>query len=1024
MTPEQFIEKWSKNNLSERAASQSHFIDLCTLLGEVAPTDIDLSGKIYAFERATTKTSGRPGWADVWHQGFFAWEYKRKDSNLDTAYAQLQQYAPGLQNPPLLIVSDIKETRIHTNWTNSITEKYIIYLEEIINPSKRQLLKFALSSPDHLRPIETPEGLTRQAAEEFSQLADAIGQRGHQPEVIAHFLNRLVFCMFAQDVGLLKKGLFTGLLESSLAHPQTFPRHICELFHAMRDGGWIGFDPVGWFNGGLFDDDTALELTQNEIKTVLQASRRSWADIDPSIFGTLFERGFDPDKRSQLGKFYTDRAKIDMIVDPVIVHPLREKWEAEKLKIQNFIRIYEQSKNPVQRKKALRQAQDVYKNSLHSVRKFRVLDPACGSGNFLYVALLALKEFEHLIGLEAQEISAQLHREIPIVGPANLYGIEINRYAAELARVTVWIGEIQWNLKRGWGYSRKPVLETLNRIQRRDALLTEDGQEAEWPEADVVIGNPPFLGGKLLRTYLGSEYVDRLFEVYRGRVSAEADLVAYWIARTWDRVKAGQLERAGLVTTNSIRGGANRRVLEDIVSSGVIFDARDDEPWAVEGVAIRVSVVCFARSTSNINPKLNGRSAKRISADLTATVTDVTSAKRLPENAGIAFMGNTKGGSFDVPGELARKWLALPLNVNGRPNSDVLRPWLNGKDVTQRSTGKWIIDFGLEMDEESASCYEAPFHFILENVKPSRLNNRRDNYRKFWWRHAEPRPGLRRAISRLQRYIVTPEVSKYRIFAWLPYGIIPDHQLLIIARDDDITFGILQSRFHEMWALRTGSWIGVGNDPRYTISTTFETYPFPEGIEPYRWSKRLEEDLRAKPIALASRILETQRQMWLNPPDLVRSAPETVAGYPPRLLPIDEQAAEILRTRTLTNLYNIRPAWLVEAHRRLDAAVAAAYGWPESISDEDALSELLRLNHAKADAQHPSKPRRRISIPPSGQGHLPLVSSFTTDTPSNMQYAQPSEQPLLQAAEEKVPAFEKRPLAASLKRKRGPKRDL
>lgn len=1024
MTPEQFIEKWAKNNLSERAASQSHFIDLCALLGEGTPTDIDPSGKIYAFERAATKTSGRPGWADVWHQGLFAWEYKRKDSNLDIAYAQLQQYAPGLQNPPLLIVSDINETRIHTNWTNSITEKYTIYLEEIIDPSKRQLLKFALSSPDRLRPIETSEGLTRQAAEEFSQLADTIGRRGQQPEVVSHFLNRLVFCMFAQDVGLLKKGLFTELLESSLAHPQTFPRHIRELFHAMRDGGWIGFDPVGWFNGGLFDDDTALELTQNEIKTVLQASRRSWADIDPSIFGTLFERGFDPDKRSQLGKFYTDRAKIDMIVDPVIVRPLRERWEREKLEIRDFIQIYEKSKNPAQRTRALRQAKDVYRDALHSIRKFRVLDPACGSGNFLYVALLALKEFEHLVGLEAQEISAQLHREIPLVGPTNLYGIEINRYAAELARVTVWIGEIQWNLKRGWGYSRKPVLETLNHIQRRDALLTEDGNEADWPEADVVIGNPPFLGGKLLRTRLGNEYVEQLFKVYQGRVPAEADLVTYWVARAWEYIQSGKLERAGLVTTNSIRGGANRRLLEHIVHDGIIFDARDDEPWTVEGAAVRVSIVCFARNESELTSNLNGHPSDRISSDLTATTTDLTKSRPLSENSGIAFMGDTKSGPFDVPGELARQWLELPVNPNGRPNSDVLRPWSNGRDVTQRSSGRWIIDFGLNMTEASASLYEAPFHFVLNNVKPIRLLNRRENYRYFWWRHAEPRPGLRRAISQLRRYIVTPEVSKYRIFSWMPSEVIPDHKLLVVARDDDITFGILHSRFHEIWALRTGSWHGVGNDPRYTISTTFETFPFPRGLEPYRWSKRVEEDPRSKAIALASRTLEDQRQMWLNPPDLVRTATESVPGYPPRLLPIDERAAEILRTRTLTNLYNIRSTWLVEAHKRLDAAVAAAYGWPESISDEDALLELLKLNHAKADAQHSSKPRRRVSVPPSGQGHLPLVSSFTTDAPSNAQYAQPSERPLLQAAEEKAPAFEKRPLVASLKRKRAPKRDL
>ena len=579
-----------------------------------------------------------------------------------------------------------------------------------------------------------------------------------------------------------------------------------------------------------------------------------------------------------------------------------------------------------------------------------MLDPACGSGNFLHLALHALEDLEHRVQLEAEAMGLQ--RAFPAVGPANVRGIEINAYAAELARVSVWVGEIQWMRRNGFYESRDPILKPLETIECRDAILTPEGQEPEWPAADVVIGNPPFLGGKLLNTHLGDDYVSRIFKVYAGRVPAEADLVCYWFVKAGEHLDALRAKRVGLVSTNSIRGGANRRALQTAVEGCPIFEAWSDEPWVIDGAAVRVSLVCFARPEDGSAPapqrRLDGELVDAVHADLTArrggAGVDLTGVQRLYRNLGVAFMGDTKGGPFDVPGSQAREWLREPVNPNGRPNSDVLGPWMNGMDVTRRPADKWIVDFGWKMVQEEAALYEAPFQHAREHVYPMRQRNRRESYREHWWRHVEPRQGMWRVLDGLSRYIATPRVAKHRLFTWLDARIRPDSQLIVIVRDDDVTFGILHSRFHEAWSLRLGTWLGKGNDPRYTPTTTFETFPFPEGLSPDVPASDYEGDPQATAIAEAARRLVSLRNRWLNPPEWVEWVDEPVSGYPRRPVPRDEAAGKALKKRTLTNLYNARPQWLAAAHAALDAAVAAAYGWPAGVSDEDALRELLALN--------------------------------------------------------------------------------
>lgn len=949
-----FIKKWEVAELKERSASQSHFNDLCALLGIDDPVSADPKGEWFTFERGASKTSGGEGWADVWRKGCFAWEYKGKKKDLDKAFDQLLQYSIALENPPLLIVSDMTRIRIQTNWTNTVQQTHEITTPDLLDASKRDLLRACFTDPESLRPAKTRQALTEEAAQKFASLAQRLRNRDHDPETVAHFVNRLVFCMFAEDVDLLPNKMFQKMLELCQKDPSEFQPFAKDLFSAMQSGGRVGFEKVEWFNGGLFDDDTALPLEKEDLADLLTAAKLDWSEIDPSILGTLFERGLDPDKRSQLGAHYTDRDKIMQIVNPVVVEPLLSEWAEVKAQIEAALSKAESAKSRSARTKAEKEAERLHSAFLERLRGFRVLDPACGSGNFLYLSLLALKDIEHRTNLEAEALG--LPRGFPTIGPECVKGIELNPYAAELARVSVWVGEIQWMRRNGFDAARNPILRPLGTIENRDAVLAPDGSKADWPEADVVVGNPPFLGNKRMIFSLGEAYATDLRKAWK-ELPGAVDLVVYWFAKSWEMMKAGRLLRAGLVSTNSIRGGSNRDVLRPVVEEGCIFNAWSDEEWTVEGAAVRVSLVCFSKDAST-SPVLDGREVDEIFSDLTAARggVNLSSAKRLIENRDAAFQGTLKVGAFDVEGDVARSWLTAPTNPNGKKNSAVLRPWMNGMDVTRRPSGKWIIDFGVSMPETEASLFELPFEHVVQHVKPVRSKVRREGHRKKWWIYGEARGAMRSAIKDIDRFIATPRVAKHRLFVWLDSSVMPDGRLVVIARDDDVSFGILHSTFHETWSTELGGWHGVGNDPQYTPSLGFETFAFPEGLTPDVPAADYLGDPRAQKIAEAAAELNRLRENWLNPPDLVDRVPEVVESYPDRLIPKDDKAAKELKKRTLTNLYNARPAWLDHAHKKLDEAVAEAYGWGDDwrdgkLTDDEILARLFRLNQERAAKQ-------------------------------------------------------------------------
>lgn len=942
MTPEQFIRKWTAAKLSERSAAQQHFLDLCALLGEPTPAEVDPDGDTYTFEKGGATATGGRGWADVWKRGVFAWEYKGPGKDLQLAYYQLKKYADALENPPLLITCDTKRIEIHTNFTNSVKTVHVLELEDLADPAKREILKHAFAHPERFRPGTTRLMVTKDAAERFSALAHQLQAQGFEPHRVAHFLNRIIFCMFAEDVGLLPNRVFTKLATASVAHPETFGENARQLFAGMATGGSVAFEVIDWFNGGLFDDDATLPLDSTALKLVLKCAELDWSNIEPSIFGTLFERGLDPDKRSQQGAHYTDPETIMKIVKPVVLEPWEREWEAEKAELTKFLGRAKKTVSEA--------AQQRYFAFLERLHQFRVLDPACGSGNFLYLALRGLKDLEKKVIHEAEALG--LPAQFPRVGPEAVKGIEVNPYAAELARVTIWIGELQWMIENGFGAAKNPILKPLDQIECRDAILNEDGTEPEWPAADVIIGNPPFLGDRFHLRELGEDYTAQLRTAYGGRVAGRADLVVYWFQKATELLLQQGVRRFGLVGTKSIAKGASRRPLDHLARSkaALIEAAWTNEPWVNEGAAVRVAIVCAGLRGAPRDCQLNGLEVSGIAPDLTPQQAfgALTEARPLTENRATAFQGVKLTGSFDVNGEVARGFLLDVGNPNGRPNSDVIRRLLDIHDVVGRPSDRWVIDFGAEASLEYASGFAGPFEHLRARVPAERATIREERLRSQYWLFQRPRPALRSAIADLARYIVTPESSEHRIFRWVDPQFIPVGSIFAIARDDDTLFGVLHSSPHEAWATAQGNRLGAGNQRRYNITVTFETFPFPAGLTPNMPASEYAVDPRAQRIAAAAKRLNELRENWLNPPELVERVPEVVPGYPERLVPRSPEAEKALKKRTLTNLYNERPAWLQHAHGVLDEAVAAAYGWEWPLEEEEILKRLFELNQERA----------------------------------------------------------------------------
>lgn len=640
MNVPEFVSKWQKVELTERSASQQHFLDLCEVFDHPKPAQDDPSGEKFTFERGADKHGGGHGWADVWKRGFFGWEYKGKHKDLNAAYDQLLRYREALESPPLLVVCDMDRFVIHTNFTATVGKTYEISLDDLNTPRNIEILRNVFHDPEKLRPDATSAAITKAVAERLAEVAQGLRKRGLDATEVARFLDRIVFCLFAEDVGLLPEKLFSNIVEKS-RDPEHFSKLIGQLFEAMNEGGDFGLETIRHFNGNLFIASPVLALTDPEIRNVQAAARLDWSAVDPSIFGTLFERGLDPDTRAQLGAQYTSREDIETLIEPVVMTPLRREWMQTRSKIDTLLATGTT-------KRDYRDARALLMDFHHSLAEIKVLDPACGSGNFLYVTLQKMKDLEKEVLVYAGD--RELGNFLPLVGPWQFYGIEINPYAFDLAQTTLWIGYLQWIQANGFGVPTEPILRRMDNFRRMDAILDlsdpEHPKEPEWPAVDFIVGNPPFLGNRFIARELGKDYVAALAKLYQIRLGGKPDLVCYFFEKAHEAIEQGRCKRAGLLATQGIRGGTNRNVLERIKQTGDIFFAVSDRNWILDGANVHVSIVGFDDGSEH-QRILNGQIVSTIHSNLTAGV-DITKAVPLLENLGVSFQGSIKRGEFDI----------------------------------------------------------------------------------------------------------------------------------------------------------------------------------------------------------------------------------------------------------------------------------------------------------------------------------------------------------------------------------------
>ena len=954
LTPEAFIKKYTDTKLNERGGAQLHFIDLCDLLQVPRPD----GSEAYRFEQPVLKVAGGKGFADVFYERKFGWEYKGKGADLKKAYQQLLSYREDLDNPPLLMVSDMQTIELHTNFTG--TQKTVIRwtLDDLRDETRRSQLRRVWLDANSFNPSHRIEVATVAAVDSLAKVSDSLKARNEPPEQVAHFLVRTMFTLFAEDVELIPKETFKRLLEAAKKHPEDFKEMCEELFSAMKSGKKTVVGRIPYINGGVFDDTSAPMLSGEEVGRLYDASKRDWKQVDPTIFGTLFETVIDPNKRWQLGAHYTPLVDILDVVEPVIMRPLRAEWEALRQSLKPLLAEIEQARaqhgGGLYAEGGLGQSQQdeavgrlmAFQDRLASVK---VLDPAMGSGNFLYVTMRLLLDLEAEVRETIRIVTLNVPPE-PKVSPRQMLGMEVNEYAHEIAGMVLWIGYLQWMREHQEPFKVSPVLDKLPGLLHQDAVYDPEKQAVrEWPEAEFIVGNPPFLGYSPMREQLGTAYVEGLRTAYKDRIPGFSDFVCFFFEKARENIEQHKTKRAGLIATNSIAGGENARVLERILQTGGIFRAWPDRAWIQSGAAVRTSVVMFddgsdperliLKHTGDERDPKKRETVERVVPTINADLSSgpaLRSAKPLKENAGRAFIGVVPGAKgFLITAEQANAWASLP-NPEGVSNADVLQPFKIGEDVNDIDRKRYIINFS-DMSLADAQKYEEPLQHILLTVKPEKDKTNEKHSRERWWQFKRTSPALKHTIAQLSRFIVTSRVSKFRNFAWLDSNVVLDSALVVIAAEDDFTYGVLNSTFHTLWAIRLGT--ALEDRPRYTPSTTFETFPFPHPTpEQHATVEKAAKHLDAMRIHL-----KAQR-------DPKRKA--------------NAATSDEAKTLTLTGMYNLLTEYretgeelvtgiksLDRAHRTLDEAVAAAYSWAWPMDEDELLGKLLELNLERATAE-------------------------------------------------------------------------
>lgn len=1044
MTVDEFISDWKKSGGNERANTQTFINDLCELLGVQRPraTQSDMAANDYVFERHVVKTeidgTESNGWIDCYKRDCFILEAKQgSDADIKAvdagqgdslrdffgqtaterfkrgmakrgtgqwtgamqrAAGQAEGYAKALPNdwPPFLLVTDVGYCiDVYADFQRSgkgyapfpDRRRFRITLEDLRDEEVRKRLAAIWENPLSLDPSAEAARVTREIAEHLATLARRIEARANNPDRTAAFLMRLLFTMFAEDTGLIPKKSFSVLLKKVRDRPENLPPMLADLWAKMDAGGFVGAlgdagETVRQFNGYLFKETSAIPLDIEEIDVLIKAAEADWRQVEPAIFGTLLERALDPRERAKLGAHYTPRAYVERLVGPTIMEPLRDDWSGARAAATQAAEAGD--------KEGARKIVEAFHGKLAQTK---VLDPACGTGNFLYVAMARMKELEGEVLELLEELGDdQYLAEISghTITPENFLGIEINPRAANIAQLVLWIGYLQWHFRVN-GEDRMPeapVLRDVKTIENRDALITWDKRELErdqygkpvtrwdgetmkkhpvtgkdvpdetaqvemyrylnpkaaiWPKADFIVGNPPFIGDKRMRDRLGGSYTDALSRSYR-KVPRSVDFVMYWWAKAAQHVRSGNSRRLGLITTNSISQSFNARLvkaeMEGLRPLSIVF-AIPDHPWRdIEtDAAVRVAMT-VAELGENPGTLLTLKPAPRESAEdfvaqfghIGSRLTcgaDSAQASPLRANANLAFTGMYPLGT----GFALSTDEVLKLTTGAK--NPYLKEFSTARDLTQRPRGLRIIDF-YPLDEQSArESSPELYDWLLNNVKPERDVNPVAERRENWWLFTRPVPDLRRAISEIDRFIAVPRTAKFFTFQFLPPSTVVDTTIVAIGSGSSLLLGVLSSRIHDAWARATAGRLGVGNDFRYQHQSTFNPFPFPD--TPDEVLKDCIRDAAEKLDALRKDVLARHEDLTLtklyNVLEALRAADKAGTVLPDK----DRDIA----TRGCVSLIR-------QYHDTIDASVAEAYGWPADLTDDEILERLVALNKERA----------------------------------------------------------------------------
>lgn len=991
-------EKWAVAAPGERANLQLYVIELCRALMVPEPT---YRGSGYEFELAISAISvdgtESSNFVDCWKAGHFALEGKDDDAHrkgkasndtlLRKAYGQVRNYVhhvSGEAPPPYLLVLDVAKTLIvWDRWSGTYGGYQAGHRIDLATlherPKDIELLRDIWLNPSARDRRGRAQAVTVDIARKLAQLAAALEDRGHGSEEVARFLMRVVFSCFAEDIGLLPADSFRQTItEAGLnGSPKEFQEAVEGMWRMMDVGGRVGPFKFLKFNGHFFKEATALPLTRLELGLLEEAAKADWSEVEPAIFGTLLTRALDPEERHRLGAEYTPRAFIERVVRPTIEEPVVERWTAVQAEVLHLT----DSGKAKDRTAAEQRLRD-----FHAwMRGLTVLDPACGSGNFLYVAMHMLKRIE-LEVLRAIEVVTE-HRDLRLaeIGPWQFKGIEVKPWAREIAELTLWIGFHQFWREHHDVQPPEPILQDTGTLECRDAVLswraiepdasreradptprlahpiTGDlvpdpnarvpywnhigAEPAQWPQADFIVGNPPYLGQFRQRIVLGDGYVDALRATYPG-VPDAADYVMYWWYRAAQEVASGRTIRAGLITTSSIVQTQNRTVIAEAAEAGVsVMWAIADHVWfdGADGAEVRVAMTVIAVNPPSARlvqvekvervrgevPIVATLRAPRLNADLTVHA-DVASAsaQRLRANQRLCSRGFMISGA----GFLLERSEAATLQRLDPRYHDIIKPFRNGKDLTARPRDVLVIDFA-DREESEARAYPHLFDIVRDRVKPERDANNEPSRRQYWWRFGRTNEMLRGALAGLPRYIATPETSKHRVFCFLPGDVAPDNAVVAIGSDSGFVLGVLSSRIHLRWALAAGGRMGVRDTPRYNKGPCFESFPFPDASASQQ--QRI-ADLAEQIEAHRARALNAGEHVTIMRIYDVVEALRHDRAIAPALRDVHRDAA----CGTLRDL-----------HDALDAAVAQSYGWEWPEHDTVVLERLVSLQAARIEEE-------------------------------------------------------------------------